>query len=147
MSEVEKQRIRDLVHALIVFGGKDKHRSETDRIAWMLLNTHEFQRLRRIRQLGFSDLVYPGATHSRFAHSIGVYRRPAVSSMSSRERSMTPTGSAWRSWPRFCTISGMAVQPCVRGRGHGGGPVPAARGLERGDYPGRHRGQPRTAKS
>lgn len=68
------RRIRDPVHGLIRFGGSgDRHRDKTDQIAWKLLNTKEFQRLRRIRQLGFSDLVFPGATHSRLAHSIGVY--------------------------------------------------------------------------
>ena len=68
-----KRRIRDPVHGLVVFGGRDGHGNETDRIAWRLLDTTELQRLRRIRQLGFADLVYPGATHTRFAHSIGVY--------------------------------------------------------------------------
>ena len=38
-----------------------------------LINTKEFQRLRRIKQLATADQVFPGATHSRFAHSIGVY--------------------------------------------------------------------------
>ena len=74
MIDSETWRIRDPVHGLIVFGdGNDKEQNETDEIAWRLLNTPEFQRLRRIRHLGFSDLVYPGATHSRFAHAVGVY--------------------------------------------------------------------------
>lgn len=36
-----------------------------------ILDTVEMQRLRRIKQLGFTNLIYPGANHTRFEHSIG----------------------------------------------------------------------------
>jgi HD superfamily phosphohydrolase len=39
-----------------------------------LVDSPEFRRLARIPQLGLVSLVYPAATHSRFEHSLGVYR-------------------------------------------------------------------------
>ncbi len=38
-----------------------------------LIDSAAFQRLRYIKQLGLTDLVYPGAGHTRFSHSIGVW--------------------------------------------------------------------------
>ncbi|MDO9096669.1 MAG: HD domain-containing protein, partial [Candidatus Methanoperedens sp.] len=55
--------IRDPIHDYI----------ELDELALALIDTPQVQRLRRIRQLGFSNLVYPGANHTRFEHSLGVY--------------------------------------------------------------------------
>ena len=54
--------IRDPIH---VFVRLDSHERE-------VLNSRAFQRLRHIHQLALTYLVYPGATHKRFEHSLGV---------------------------------------------------------------------------
>jgi HD superfamily phosphohydrolase len=59
--------IRDPIHDIIPF-----ENTPCDRLLLGLINTAEFQRLRRIKQLGMSEMVFPGANHSRFAHSLGV---------------------------------------------------------------------------
>jgi HD superfamily phosphohydrolase len=60
--------IRDPVHDVIAF----QLDRGVDRLLFDLINTREFQRLRRIRQLGMASLAYPGADHSRYSHSLGV---------------------------------------------------------------------------
>src|SRR3954464_1460684 len=60
--------IRDPVHDVIAF----RTNSPTDALLFRLLNAAEFQRLRRIRQLGMAPLASPGADHSRYSHSLGV---------------------------------------------------------------------------
>lgn len=57
---------RDPVHDLITVG-------ENSKVILDLIDTPEFQRLRRIKQLGFCSYTYHGAEHSRFSHSMGVF--------------------------------------------------------------------------
>ncbi len=54
-------RIRDPIHGTITVSDDEKE----------VLDSRAFQRLRQVRQLGFGDLAFPGATHTRHAHSLG----------------------------------------------------------------------------
>jgi hypothetical protein len=63
---VKDRVFRDPVHGLIEFKGPDRPIAD-------LLDTAVMQRLRRIKQMGFAWLVYPGAEHSRFGHALGAF--------------------------------------------------------------------------
>ena len=60
--------IRDPVHGYVLLEG----------LALELADTPQMQRLRWIKQLGLASLVYPGANHTRFEHSLGAYHMAAL---------------------------------------------------------------------
>jgi uncharacterized protein len=57
-----------------------------DSTARRIIDSVAFQRLRYIRQLGLAHLVYPGATHTRFDHALGVYHLARRTVNALRER-------------------------------------------------------------
>lgn len=54
--------VRDCIHAFVKYDSEER----------LVLDSRPFQRLRHIHQLAMTYLVYPGATHRRFEHSLGV---------------------------------------------------------------------------
>ena len=63
MREPKTKVIRDAVHGDIYVEGK----------YMKIIDTPEFQRLRRIKQLSVANMAFPGAEHTRFSHSIGTF--------------------------------------------------------------------------
>lgn len=54
--------IRDQIHGDMEFSDSE----------YKLISSRTFERLRYIKQLGFAEMVYPGASHNRYQHSLGV---------------------------------------------------------------------------
>jgi hypothetical protein len=71
-----------------------------------LIDTLPFQRLRYIRQMGTAYLVYPGATHSRFEHSLGVLELSSqiFDRMVSKFPKLRPDYPYWRKVVRLAAL-------------------------------------------
>ena len=67
-----------------------------DATATRITDAPAFQRLRYIRQLGLAHLVYPGATHTRFAHALGVYHLVCAALRVLRNREEPLPDHVWR---------------------------------------------------
>ncbi len=64
MTFTHRKIINDPVHGFITIN---------DPLIFAIINHPFYQRLRRIQQMALAQLVYPGAVHTRFHHSLGAY--------------------------------------------------------------------------
>jgi len=78
----KKKIVNDPVHGFITIPSE---------LIYDLIENRWFQRLRRVKQLGLTHLVYPGATHTRFQHALGAMHLMsyAVSSLRSKGHEIT----------------------------------------------------------
>ncbi len=102
-SEGRGQRLRDPRCKVIEFND-----DPFDQVMWSLIQTEPMQRLRRIRQLGFSEMVYIGATHTRLGHSIGTFdtARQLVDVIK------RDTGSDFNEYRAHCALAASLLHDC-----------------------------------
>ncbi len=88
-------RIRDPIHGTIPVSDEEK----------AVIDSRHYQRLRYVRQLGFGDLAFPGATHTRHIHSLGAMHVASRLFQSVAARSSLPDEVR----ARFCQTVRLAV--------------------------------------
>ena len=97
--------IRDAVHVFVHLDSEERK----------VLDSRPFQRLRHIHQLAMTYLVYPGATHRRFEHSLGVMELAdrvfrtvtADENIDDRVRKLFPKGDRLAYWCRVLRMAAL----------------------------------------
>ena len=90
-ASADTMRIRDPIHGTLPVSDEEK----------AVVDSACYQRLRHVRQLGFGELAFPGATHTRHAHSLGAMHVAArLFDARRRQRATCPRASAIGSAPR-----------------------------------------------
>ena len=126
--------IRDPIHVFVRLDSDERK----------VLNSRPFQRLRHIHQLALTYLVYPGATHKRFEHSLGVMEvadrvfrvvtDPGHATDSTR--SVLPPSDQLRYWRRVLRMAARLIDTIrilpTRSPGEHEEPVEPALGVEEG---------------
>ena len=89
-------RIRDPIHGSLTVSDEETR----------VIDSPTFQRLRHVRQLGFGDLAFPGATHTRHAHSLGAMHVASrlFDAITSRSDLPTPTRDRFRTAVRLAVL-------------------------------------------
>jgi HD superfamily phosphohydrolase len=89
-------RIRDPIHGTITVSDDEKP----------IIDSRFYQRLRSVRQLGFGDLAFPGATHTRHAHSLGAMHVASrlFDAVASRSRLSDPSRERFRAAVRLAVL-------------------------------------------
>jgi len=97
--------VRDAIHVFVRLDSDERK----------VLDSRPFQRLRHIHQLALTHLVYPGATHKRFEHSLGVMELAerafrvitSKENVDERVRSVVPADDQLRYWCRVLRMAAL----------------------------------------
>jgi hypothetical protein len=119
-------QIRDPIHGTIDLDDTEK----------VIVDHPLFQRLRLVKQLGFGDQAFPGATHTRYAHSLGAAHVAArvFDAIFSSEASVRPDAAARKRFRRALRLAVLlhdVGHPPLSHASERGLPARSALGLER----------------
>jgi uncharacterized protein len=89
-----------------------------NRLEMVLVDSPPMQRLRRVRQLGTTHLVYPGASHSRFSHSLGAVKtaQMLLDRVVDQRNATRPVDDVFREWEHAGQLESRVAEATVLAR-------------------------------